>query len=280
MDYIKEVPIEDDAVPKTRRPWSKEEDGFLAQYVNTYGVGHWSMIAGALKDCTGIARTTKQCRNRWLNSLDPAVTKQDWTPEEEELIYTLQKQYGNKWAEIAKHLPGRYAQWVATTCRTDNSVKNHWYSTMRKKLRKLYKFIGDEFNKDAELKREAAEFLQIDYKKYMASQNMKSSDIRIVSYCIDYMQLLDLQGELISKDPDHVGVILPPHARNSCLRWVATMTPFCANPSRRRRMSSTTTSSATCCRHIKRTNKCSLPTRPTYRPATSSPVRIFIAPHV
>lgn len=25
---------------------------------------------------------------------------------------------------------------------------------------------------------------------------MKSSDIRIVSYCIDYMQLLDLQGEL------------------------------------------------------------------------------------
>lgn len=40
----------------------------------------------------------------------------------------------------------------------------------------------------------------------MASQNMKSSDIRIVSYCIDYMQLLDLQGELISKDPDHVGV--------------------------------------------------------------------------
>ena len=71
---------------------------------------------------------------------------------------------------------------------------------MRKKLRKLYKYSGDEFNKNAELKREAAEFIQIDYKKYMINQNMKSSDIRIVCYCLDYMQLLDLQGELIAKE--------------------------------------------------------------------------------
>ena len=44
-------------------------------------------------------------------------------------------------------------------------MKNHWYSTMRKKLRKLYKYIGDEFNKKPEMKSLAAEFLSIDYKK-------------------------------------------------------------------------------------------------------------------
>jgi hypothetical protein len=67
------------------------------------------------------------------------INKGNWTPEEEQTIIEAQKKLGNKWAEIAKFLPGRYVTIHYTTkgCRTDNGVKNHWNSMLRKRMREM-----------------------------------------------------------------------------------------------------------------------------------------------
>ena len=98
-------------------PWTSEEDQRLSEWVAKEGPQKWSRCSALIP-----GRSGKQCRERWMNNLDPEIKRGEWTDEEDELLFNLYKKFGSAWSKIAKHFRGR----------TENNIKNRFYSTIRR----------------------------------------------------------------------------------------------------------------------------------------------------
>ena len=91
--------------------WTPEEDRLLRESIAKNGTTNWTIVASVLP-----GRSGKQCRERWMNQLDPNLNKEDWKPADDVLLFTKHSCFGNSWVTISKFFPGR----------SPNSIKNRW----------------------------------------------------------------------------------------------------------------------------------------------------------
>ncbi|XP_022961131.1 transcription factor MYB20-like [Cucurbita moschata] len=112
-----------DKVGLKKGPWTAEEDKKLINFLHTNGQCCWR----AVPKLAGLLRCGKSCRLRWTNYLRPDLKRGLLSEYEEKMVVDLHSQMGNRWSKIASHLPGR----------TDNEIKNHWNTHIKKKLKKM-----------------------------------------------------------------------------------------------------------------------------------------------
>ncbi|OMJ67733.1 hypothetical protein SteCoe_35026 [Stentor coeruleus] len=112
-----------------RKLWTAEEDQYLIQIVTENQGKNWPKIASELQKKFSIIRRPKQCRERWINNLMVGKEEKTWSESDIALVFKLQKHLRNKWSKIAKYFEGR----------SSNSIKNLFYSTIRRNLRRFNK---------------------------------------------------------------------------------------------------------------------------------------------
>jgi len=119
--------------PSKSRSWTAQEDQLVRDLVKEHGLRKWAFIASCLE-----GKTQKQVYARWRDYLQPGISCQPWSKQEQKLLVALHMKVGNQWAVLAKMMPGR----------SPNAIKNRFHAT-RRKLERSQKRLGCGEGEDA-----------------------------------------------------------------------------------------------------------------------------------
>lgn len=105
-----------------RKFFTEDEDQLLTMAAMAYKHESWNKISKFVP-----GRTPKQCRDRWVNYLQPSLKFDPWTDQEDQLLVSLVNSNGTHWTKMKAYFPSR----------STNSLKNRWYWLLKNEVRTI-----------------------------------------------------------------------------------------------------------------------------------------------
>lgn len=181
------------------KAWTKEEDSLLLSIVQNMRMPmKWSVVAQSLTDRTG-----KQCRERYVNHLNPRLKNTDWSPVEDATIFHLYDTIGSHWAKMSKMIPGR----------TDNGIKNRFHNLRRQLERE------DEHRTRLSSARDFPEEIRLDrIRDFPEKDQGRSADLWDMKAGLSVLAAQSTLGNGISRSAGRFGPFRAATSDDVCIR--------------------------------------------------------------
>lgn len=101
---------------QSRNRFTNDEDELILRLVVQYGDENWTEIARHV-----LNRSSRQCRERYRQHLDPSLKRGDWSDHEDVQLMRLFKRHGSNWNKISAEMG----------CRSRVSIRNRYFAIRR-----------------------------------------------------------------------------------------------------------------------------------------------------
>lgn len=170
-----------------RQKWTEEQDAILISLVKSHSSNiQWDDITKQLRTFC-IIKTIKQVRSRWYNNLLPRLNKEKWSNADLVRLFDAYSEHGCHWKRIAVEFGGR----------TDNNVKNHFFSMITKSLRFAFKNSDEKLDMSCTklINQIKPKVLAVFLSKMLEFEDLTTKTVRKIK-TIDFIKYICNQPEL------------------------------------------------------------------------------------